>query len=285
MKKSFAAIAVVLALGTLGAQNFPYHSIWLSESETGLPVATNITVVGGSIFTLHAFAKSDSFDIAGVVMPLKTDSNYIQLVDGTIDSSTFEGWMFKGFNYQYDAGMLQWLWYAAVPVDPVLPLPMHEVHHIGSITLVTTPVGDTVVVPIDTLLFPPTNVPEFSDPDGFSHTPNWIPVTVTIVPAPTDVEESNPVRSYYLHKITPNPSKGSAMIQYGLPKESEVEIALYNSAGQRVRTLFKGMKKAGSYTFNLDMVSASGSNLPDGTYFISIQAGNWRKVEKFLLVK
>ena len=74
-------------------------------------------------------------------------------------------------------------------------------------------------------------------------------------------------------------------IDYELPLESEVEIAVYNLKGQRVRTLLHAQQNPGRYTVSWDGKSTSGLNVSSGVYLVRMQAGNFVSVRKVLLTK
>ena len=86
--------------------------------------------------------------------------------------------------------------------------------------------------------------------------------------------------SYALEQNYPNPFNPVTTIQYSLPEDTQVSIVIYNVNGQKVRELVNGFKPAGSYTVIFD-----GKSLASGMYFYKIEAGEFSKVKRMLLVK
>ncbi|UCD05329.1 MAG: T9SS type A sorting domain-containing protein [candidate division WOR-3 bacterium] len=83
-----------------------------------------------------------------------------------------------------------------------------------------------------------------------------------------------------LHGCTPNPFSTTTAIQYDLPEETHVRVAIYNAAGQRVTTLMDATQEAGSYS-----VSWEGKNLPKGVYFCRLETEGRTQTQKILLMK
>ena len=78
----------------------------------------------------------------------------------------------------------------------------------------------------------------------------------------------------------PNPFNPSTTIEFMIPKESNVNIGVYNILGQLVTTLVNERRKAGSYS-----VPFNARNFTSGTYFYRITAGSFVDTKKMLLLK
>jgi hypothetical protein len=78
----------------------------------------------------------------------------------------------------------------------------------------------------------------------------------------------------------PNPFNPSTLITYSIPVSSKVIVKVYNISGKLISTLVNENKEAGSYTVNFDA-----AGLSTGIYFYKIQAGNFAKTMKMLLLK
>ncbi len=85
---------------------------------------------------------------------------------------------------------------------------------------------------------------------------------------------------YKLLNNFPNPFNPTTQIGYMLPKESFVELAVYNLLGEKIVSLVKEYKSAGTYSveFNAD-------NLPSGTYIYTMKAGKFSQTKKLVLLK
>lgn len=78
----------------------------------------------------------------------------------------------------------------------------------------------------------------------------------------------------------PNPFNTSTIIQYNLPKASDVTIDIYDLLGRRIKTLVHQHQLAGNHS----VVWAAGE-IASGLYFYKIQAGDFIQTRKMLLLK
>lgn len=85
---------------------------------------------------------------------------------------------------------------------------------------------------------------------------------------------------YSLFQNYPNPFNPVTKINYDLPKDSWVKLVIFDVLGREVKTLVNDLKTSGSYT-----VEFNGSGLASGIYFYRIQAGDFVKVKRMVLVK
>jgi parallel beta-helix repeat protein len=90
---------------------------------------------------------------------------------------------------------------------------------------------------------------------------------------------------YALGPAIPNPSNGQMRIIYQLPKESVVNFRIYNVMGQLVRTLRSGKEKAGYYSATWDGKDAQGKKAGAGVYFYRLDAGEFSKTKKLVIVR
>ena len=81
-------------------------------------------------------------------------------------------------------------------------------------------------------------------------------------------------------KNFPNPFNPTTLINYQLPKISEVELSIYNTIGQKVVTLVSVRQNAGYHQVEWD---ASGHT--SGVYFLILKAGSFSSTQKMLLIK
>ena len=84
----------------------------------------------------------------------------------------------------------------------------------------------------------------------------------------------------------PNPFNPTTTIQYALPQATDVELIVYNVAGQRVRTLVVAHQSAGRYRVTWDATDDKGRSVSSGIYFYRLQAGGaFREVKRMLLLR
>jgi len=85
---------------------------------------------------------------------------------------------------------------------------------------------------------------------------------------------------YALGQNYPNPFNPVTTIEYNIPKESIVQISVFNLLGEEVAKLVNEFKQAGRYS-----VSFNAADLPSGIYLYRIQADNYSQTKKLSLVK
>jgi len=91
---------------------------------------------------------------------------------------------------------------------------------------------------------------------------------------------SNIPNSFLLKQNFPNPFNPKTIIDFDIPKESEVELTVYNSQGKVIAVLVDQNLTAGSYRVDWDAEKFS-----SGIYFYTIIAGNFYESKKMVLIK
>ncbi|MEK7730027.1 MAG: FlgD immunoglobulin-like domain containing protein, partial [candidate division KSB1 bacterium] len=80
------------------------------------------------------------------------------------------------------------------------------------------------------------------------------------------------VSDYALEQNYPNPFNPSTKISFALPEASEVELQIFNEAGQLVRTLASGNFASGRYELHWDARNQSGKQVAAGVYLYRLTA-------------
>ena len=109
-------------------------------------------------------------------------------------------------------------------------------------------------------------------------------------PPPTAVLEertgSRP-QAFKLAQNYPNPFNSGTAIRFALPTTDDVELIIFNLAGQQVATLVDGVRESGSYTVRWDGRDDDGRELASGAYLYRLRTGDGQLVEtrKLLLLR
>ena len=86
--------------------------------------------------------------------------------------------------------------------------------------------------------------------------------------------------TFNLYQNYPNPFNPVTYIKFSLRNESQVELALFNILGQKLKILFYGVKKAGEHEIKYDFTEMS-----SGIYFYQLKAGSFVQTRKLILQK
>jgi hypothetical protein len=114
----------------------------------------------------------------------------------------------------------------------------------------------------------------------------WNPWVVTMSPVEQEQDDfASLPKEFDLRQNYPNPFNPSTVIEYALPKPSQVKVQIYNVLGQRVRNLVNERQEPGYKMINWDGRDDSGNQISSGIYFYRIVAGNFIKCKKMTLLK
>ncbi|MCI0494206.1 T9SS type A sorting domain-containing protein, partial [candidate division KSB1 bacterium] len=89
----------------------------------------------------------------------------------------------------------------------------------------------------------------------------------------------------FLGKNYPNPFNAATRIGLGLKENDKVEIKIYNIKGQAIRTLVDERMNAGYHAVLWDGSDEDNNTVPSGTYFVEMNAGEYRASIKVLLIR
>lgn len=96
----------------------------------------------------------------------------------------------------------------------------------------------------------------------------------------TDIAEDNTPTKFELKQNYPNPFNPTTTIEYSLPRDSFVEVKIYNILGKEIHSLVNQFQRTGLYQLEFD-----GSHLPSGIYYYRLKSGHYTKTMKMLLLK
>ncbi len=83
----------------------------------------------------------------------------------------------------------------------------------------------------------------------------------------------------------PNPFNPTTTIKYQLPAAGRVVLTIYNSLGERVKTLVDEIKDAGYYQIVWNGRNEVNTNVATGIYIYRIQSGKFMDIKKMILIK
>ncbi len=93
------------------------------------------------------------------------------------------------------------------------------------------------------------------------------------------------VDQFALYQNYPNPFNSNTKIAFDIYKPGNVKITVYNVLGQKIRTLFNGYQPTGPNHVEWDGKNSTGSTVSSGIYFYRLEAQNYSKTKKMLLVR
>ena len=99
-----------------------------------------------------------------------------------------------------------------------------------------------------------------------------------------DSQLANPA-SFQLYSSFPNPFRSQTTIRFDLPALSHVSLRIYDVAGRLVRVLENSPKEAGQHTLHWDAQNEHGRRVASGVYFYRLDAGEFRKTKKMMVLK
>ena len=79
-----------------------------------------------------------------------------------------------------------------------------------------------------------------------------------------------------------------AKISYSWPKVTKqilINISIYDLMGRNIKTLVNGFQKSGLKSVVWDATNDEGHEVAAGLYFYKMEAGNFRRTNKMLLLK
>ena len=92
--------------------------------------------------------------------------------------------------------------------------------------------------------------------------------------------ESVTANKFSVSQNYPNPFNPTTKIDFTIPKDGTVKLAMYSLNGQLVKEIINEYKTAGTYTASFD-----GTNVASGVYFYTLSSGDFTQTMKMVLIK
>jgi len=104
--------------------------------------------------------------------------------------------------------------------------------------------------------------------------------SLKISPVGSSLAQEKP-DEFKLQPSYPNPFNPSTTIQYQIPEQVQVRVEVFNMVGKRVRTLLAGEQQEAG----IHKIRFNASELSSGVYFVRLQAGSFKQIQKITLIK
>lgn len=86
--------------------------------------------------------------------------------------------------------------------------------------------------------------------------------------------------NFNLYQNYPNPFNPTTKIKFDIPKQSDVKLIIFDAVGREVKNITQDNLTAGSYEYEF-----KGESLSSGIYYFKLQANEFSKTMKMVLVK
>jgi hypothetical protein len=123
-----------------------------------------------------------------------------------------------------------------------------------------------------------------SNPDTIA-VDSTLSIIASFVDSPTPVRNTPALTRLTVRHNAPNPFTAGTFFDYGLPRDSDVELTVYDAAGRRVLRRTIPSRIAGWHTYYFDGRDQRGRGLPSGVYFYRIETGYDSVARKMVIVR
>jgi len=90
---------------------------------------------------------------------------------------------------------------------------------------------------------------------------------------------------YYLSQSYPNPMTNKAKIDFTLPQEGHVRLAIYNILGQTIKVIVNEKIGAGFHSVYWDGRDQNGKEVSAGVYFYKMEAGEFSATQRLIVIR
>lgn len=92
-------------------------------------------------------------------------------------------------------------------------------------------------------------------------------------------------RGFALRQNYPNPFNPETSIEFTVPQNVNVSLVVYNTLGQKVRSLVNESRSAGTHTVKWDGRDNAGAKVASGLYIYTLRAGQVTMSKKMTILK
>ncbi len=114
----------------------------------------------------------------------------------------------------------------------------------------------------------------------------WHGFYAPIPPSLVGVDNEPPITFMsFLGRVSPNPLRTSAVIEFGNAIHQRVELTLYDVTGRRVRQLRSGDLSAGIFRIPWDLRTDAGQSVPAGIYFVRLATRDFHGTRRMVVIR
>lgn len=106
-----------------------------------------------------------------------------------------------------------------------------------------------------------------------------------VISAIAEAADAEAPSAFHLAQNYPNPFNPSTLIRYELPQAAQVQLAIYNLLGERVRTLVDAKASAGVQQVTWDGRDEHGERVSSGVYLYRLAAGEFNQTKRLMVMK
>ncbi|HFE65557.1 MAG TPA: T9SS type A sorting domain-containing protein, partial [Caldithrix sp.] len=110
---------------------------------------------------------------------------------------------------------------------------------------------------------------------------------IVVTDAITDIKptDSPLISDFALQQNYPNPFNPTTNIAFDLPVSATVQMNIYNSLGQKVRSLVNAFFPAGHHQVQWNALDDAGRSVPAGIYYYQLRTNAFQATHKMMLLK
>jgi hypothetical protein len=97
---------------------------------------------------------------------------------------------------------------------------------------------------------------------------------VEIIPSLVSVGDPPRRGGLWMGPIVPNPSRSGIAVEFSLPREDDVSLAVYDIAGRKLAELANGRMSAGEHRVPWNFRNAGGVELSPGYFVVKLRVGD-----------
>jgi hypothetical protein len=199
-------------------------------------------------------------DVAGIELHLEFPADYTDFID--LNSN-----IISDYTLNHIDGEIHLVW---EDIDNPLTLPSNA--ELLTLSFEILP-GTTENIPVS---FMPAYVVDIAGTDFNVYSSD---AYIILIPVSVDEDLLMP-ENYRVHQNYPNPFNASTTINFELPLSSQVKIEIFDLLGRKIETLLDSRFEVGYHS-----ITWNARDYPSGIYFYIMQAGDYSRARKMMLIK